>query len=72
MQTYCISCRKNKENKDARVIKTKNVRLKMRSHCSICGNKKSRFVKETEAKGILSSLVISTPLLKIPGLNIFF
>ena len=44
----------------------------MRSHCSICGNKKSRFVKEQESKGILSSLDIRTPLSKILGLNILF
>ena len=44
----------------------------MKSHCSICGNKKSRFVKEQEAKGILSSLGIRRPLSKIPGLNILF
>ena len=44
----------------------------MRSQCSICGNKKSRFVKEQEAKGILSSLGIRTPLSKIPGLSILF
>ena len=36
MQTYCVSCRKNTENKGAKVIKTKNCRLQMRSHCSIC------------------------------------
>ena len=72
MQTYCVSCRKNTENKDAKVIKTKNGRLQMRSQYSICGNKKSRFVKKQEAKGILSSIGIKTPLLKIPGLNILF
>ena len=44
----------------------------MRSQCSICGNKKIRFVKKQEAKGILSSLGIKTPLSKIPGLNILF
>ena len=44
----------------------------MRSQCSILGNKKSKFVKEQEAKGILSSLGIRTPLSKIPGLNILF
>ena len=70
MKTYCLVCRKNTENMD--VIKTKNGRLHMRSQFSICGNKKSRFVKEQEAKGILSSLGIRTPLSKIPGLNIMF
>ena len=44
----------------------------MRYHCSVCENKKSKFVKEQEAKGFLSSLGIKTPLSKIPGLNILF
>ena len=38
----------------------------MQSKCSICGTKKSRFVKEEEAKGLLSNLRIKTPLSKIP------
>ena len=54
------------------MIKTKNGRLQLKSQCSICGNKKSRFVKEQETKGILLSLGIRTPLSKIPGLNIWF
>ena len=72
MKTYCLVCRKNTENKDAKVIKTKNGKLQMRFHCSIWGNKKSGFVKKQEVKGILSSLGIRTPLSKIPGLNILF
>ena len=72
MKTCCLVCRKNIENKEAEVIKTKNGNLQMRSQWSICGNKKSRFVKKQEAKGILSSLGIKTPLSKIPGLNILF
>ena len=72
MKTCCVSCRKNTENKNAKVIRTRNGRLQLKYQCSICGNKKSRFVKEHEAKGILSSLGIRTPLSKIPGLNILF
>ena len=72
MKTYCLVCRKNTENKNAKMIKTKNDRLQLKSQCSICGNKKSRFVKKQEAKGILLSLGIKTPLSKIPGLNILF
>ena len=34
--------------------------------------KKSRFMKEQEAKGLLSTLGIKTPLSKIPLLNILF
>ena len=72
MKTYCLVCRRNTDNVNSKMVKTKNDRLQMRSQCSICGNKKSRFVKKQEAKRILSSLGIKTPLSKIPGLNIFF
>ena len=42
------------------------------SKCSICGNKKSKFIKKQEAEGLLSNLGIKTPLGKIPLLNILF
>ena len=35
------------------------------SKCAICGSKKSRFIKQQEAKGLLSELSIKTPLSKI-------
>ena len=35
------------------------------SKCAISGNKKSRFMKEQEAKGILSNLGLKIPLSKI-------
>ena len=38
----------------------------MQSKCPVCGIKKSIFVKEQEAKGLLSNLEIKTPLSKIP------
>ena len=44
----------------------------MQSKCSVCGTKKSRFVKEQDAKGLLSQLGIKTPLSKIPLLNVLF
>ena len=72
MQTYCVSCKKNTENKDAKVFKTKDGRLQMKPLCSVCGNKKSRFISKNEGSGLLSSLGIRTPLSKIPGLNILF
>ena len=72
MKTYCLVCRKDTDNVNSKVIKTKNGRLQLKSECSICGNKKSRFVKEQDAKGILSSLGIRTLLSKITGLNILF
>ena len=44
----------------------------MQSKCSICGIKKSRFVNEQKAKGLLSNLGIKTPLSKIPLLVVLF
>ena len=39
------------------------------SKCAICGSKKSRFIKNQEAKGLLSNLGIKTPLSKVPILS---
>ena len=72
MKTYCVNCRKDTENIDPKMVRTKNNRLVMQSKCSVCGIKKSRFVKEQEANGLLSSLRIKTPLSKIPSLNVLF
>ena len=66
MNTYCMKCRKDTENIDSKMVRTKNNRLIMQSKCPVCGIKKSRFVKEQEAKGLLSNLEIKTPLSKIP------
>ena len=72
MKTYCVRCKKDTENIDPKIVRTKNNRLVMQSKCSICGIKKSRFVKEQGAKALLSSLGIKTPLSKIPLLNVLF
>ena len=72
MKTYCVKCRKDTENIDPRMLRTKNNRLIMQSNCPVCVIKKSRFVKEQEAKGLLSNLGIKTPLGKIPLLNVLF
>ena len=36
------------------------------SKCEVYDSKKSKFIKEQEASGLLSSLGIKTPLSKIP------
>ena len=72
MKTYSVKCRKDTENIDMKLVRTKNNRLVKQSKCSVCGIKKSRFVKEQEAKVLFSNLGIKTPLSKIPLLNIFF
>ena len=70
MKTYFVKCKKDTENIDPKIVRTKNNRLIMQSQCTDCRNKKSRFIKEREAKGILSELGIKTPLSKVPLLNI--
>ena len=70
MFTYCLKCKKNTENVDSKVSKTKNGRTMLSSKCAMCDSKKSRFVKEQEAKGLLSSLGIKILLLsKMPILS---
>ena len=58
MKTYCLKCKKDTENIDPKIFRTKNNRLLMQSKCSDCKNKKSRFVKEQDAKGLLSNCAI--------------
>ena len=48
------------------MVRTKINRLIMQSKCPVCRIKKSRFMKEQEAKGLLSNLGIKTLLSKIP------
>ena len=62
----------NTGNIDPKMFRTKNNRLLMQSKCSVYKNKKSRFVKEQEAKVWLSNLGIKTPFSKIPLLNVLF
>ena len=56
MKTCCVKCKKDTENIDTKIVRTKNNRLVMQSKFSICKIKKSRFVKEQEAKGLLGNL----------------
>ena len=72
METYYVKCRKNTKNSNSKIFKTKNGRLIMQSKCANPGIKKSRFVKEQEAKDLLSNLGIKTLLSKILLLNILF
>ena len=72
MKSYCVKYRKNNESLNLKIFKTKNGRLLMQSKCTNCGIKKTRFVKEQEAKGLLSNSGIKTPLSKIPLSNVLF
>ena len=69
MKSYCLKCRKNTENINPRVSKTSNGRTMLLSKCAICNSKKSRFIKNQQAKGLLSNLGVKTPLSKVPMLD---
>ena len=59
MLSYCLKCRRNTESINPKVSKTTNGKAMILSTCAICGSKKSKFIKQQEAKGLLSNLVIS-------------
>ena len=53
-------------------MKTKNGRFMLSSKCSICASKKSKFMKEEAAGGLLNNLGIKTPWSETPLLNVLF
>ena len=69
MLLYCLKCRKNTESINPKVLKTTNGKTMILSKCAISGSIKSKFIKEQQAKGLLSNLDIRTPLNKIPLLG---
>ena len=71
-ETYCLACREYTKTNNPKIVRNKQNRLMIQSNCATCSSKKSRFIKEQQAMGILSNLGIKTPLSKVPLLNILF
>ena len=69
MKFYCLQCKKDTENINLRVLNTSNGKTMLLSKCAKCESKKSRFIKNQEAKWLLSNLGIRTPLSKVPLLG---
>ena len=69
MLSYCLKCKKNTESINPKVSKTTNGKTMILSACAICNRKKSKFIKEQQAKGLLSNLGLKKPLNKIPLLG---
>ena len=69
MESYCLKCRKYTENINPQVSGTSNGKIMILSKCTIYNCKKSKFINQQEAKGLLSTLGIKTPLSKIPILG---
>ena len=64
MLSYCLKCRKNTESKNRKAARTKNERIMLLPKYAVCDSKKSKFIKQQEASGLLSSSGIQTPLKK--------
>ena len=58
--TSCVNCRKRTKNLDSRIFKTKNVGKIIWSNFAVYSSKKSRLVKEQEAKGLSCNLGLKT------------
>ena len=70
--TYCLACRKYTKSINPKIVRNRQNRLMIQLNCATCGSKKSRFIKEQKALGILSNLGIKTPLSRVPLLNVSF
>ena len=69
MLSYYLKCKRNTDSINPKVLKRTNGKATTLSTCAICGSKKSKFIKEQQAKGLLSNLGLRTPLNKIPVLG---
>ena len=69
-QTYCLVCRDYTKSINPKIVRNRQNKLMIQSNCATCESKRSRFLKEQQAMGILSNLGIKTPLSKLPLLNI--
>ena len=78
MLSYCLKCKKKpiknktkktKQKNDSALVKSSSGKTMILSKCAIYGAKKLKFIKEQEAKGLLSNLGTGKPLSKIPLLG---
>ena len=74
MLSYCLKCRKNTESKNPEVGRTENGRIILLSKCVLCNSKKSKFLKEQEAKALLGNILgTKIPILgDVPLVNTLF
>ena len=71
-ETYCLACRKYIKSINPKIVRNRQNRSMIQSNCAISGSKKSRFIKEHQAMGLLSNLGIRTPLSQVFLLNVLF
>ena len=56
MNTYCLKCKRQTKDLNSKGFITKNKKYIVKSICSICKSKKSKFVSKQNAEGFLSDL----------------
>ena len=67
MESYCLKSKKKKKKKKKKkpkLFSVSNGKAMLLSKCAICGSKKSKFIKNQKAKGLLSYLGVKTSLSK--------
>ena len=69
MSSFCLKCGENTKNIILQVSKAINGGAIILSKCVVCDDKKSKFIKKQEGKGLLNNLGIKTLLSKIPILR---
>ena len=65
-QTYRLVCKDYTKSINPKIVRNRQNRYIIQSNCATFGSKKSRFIKEEKALGILSNLGIKTPLSQVP------
>ena len=71
-ETYFLACRKYTKSINQKIVRNRQKRSMIQSNCAVSGSKKSRFIKQHQAMGLLSNLGIPTPLSQVPFLNVLF
>ena len=71
-QTYCLVCKDYTKSINPKIVRNRQNRYIIQSNCTTCGSKKSIFIKEQKALGILSNIGIKTRLSQVPLLSILF
>ena len=56
MLSYCLKCRKITKIKNLTFAKINKGKLTISLKCAVCGSEKSRFIREQNSSGLLSSL----------------
>ena len=69
MEFYCVQCKNYTKTINPRVLGTSNGKAMLLSKCAICGSKISRYIKNPDAREILSNWDLRAPLSKIPVLG---